>query len=99
MSVIETNTEAMKTDVGNISEHIDKLRQAANEMESVLSALPSSWEGDAATVYEKRLKDDIENLRELIDMLAVLNGGTDNARQMYENCESNVADIIASINV
>ena len=65
MSVIETNTEAMKTDVGTITEYIEKLRSAANEIENVLSALTSSWEGDAAIAYEKRLKDDIDILREL----------------------------------
>ena len=99
MSVIETNTEVMKTDVGNISGYIDNLRRAANEIENVLSALSNSWEGEAATLYEEMLRADIEMLRELTDALAGLNGGTDNARSLYEKCEANVADIIASINV
>ena len=99
MSVIETNTEVMKTDVGNISGYIDNLRRAANEIENVLSALSNSWEGEAATLYEEKLRADIEMLRELTDAIAGLNRGTDNARSLYEKCEANVADIIASINV
>ena len=84
---------------GNISGYIDNLRRAANEIENVLSALSNSWEGEAATLYEEKLRADIEMLRELTDALAGLNGGTDNARSLYEKCEANVADIIASINV
>lgn len=99
MSVIETNTEAMKNDVGTISGHIAKLRSAAGEIEGVLTSLASSWEGDAATTYETLLKSDLETLRDLIDQVEALNQGTENAKTRYETCESNISDIIASITV
>lgn len=99
MNIIETNTETMKSDTGTISGYISNLRNASKAIEGIIGTLSGSWEGEAATAYETRLRNDVTKLNELIDAVSELNQGTQNAGTRYEQCENNVADIISSINV
>lgn len=98
-TVIEVDTSRLYSDISTINSEISALHKDAANLRETLGQLSSMWDGEAKTAFEKAVNGDIQKLEELINALQQFTDKTDTSRVGYENCESSVAEIIASIRV
>ena len=99
MKIIETNTEAMQSDISSVDAMISQLTGDLKNLVSCAERIAAMWTGEAKEAYEAELHSELTELNELIKTVQELNRGTESARGRYVECESNVASIISSINV
>lgn len=98
-NLIETNTGTMKTDVESIRAELKNIDSIKTKLADEVSRLGSMWEGDAKSVFMAGFQSDLGELEEMIKAYTEMTDSTDEARSDYEKCESNVADIVSSIQI
>ena len=98
-NVIEVNTGSLAQDVQDMEEVLTALQKEMDEMDTLIAALNTMWQGDAKNAFTKQYNADRQvwvNMRE--SMEEVLQG-MQNARLAYEKCESSVGQKIESLRI
>ncbi|MCI1722771.1 MAG: WXG100 family type VII secretion target [Lachnospiraceae bacterium] len=96
---IETNTGTMKSDVESIQTEIRGLTDDGKKLQNAVSELNGMWEGEAKEAFMNAFQTDLNSLEDMISILSDITSATSEARSDYENCESKVSGIVASIKI
>lgn len=96
---IETNTGTMKSDVESIQTEIRGLTDDGKKLQNAVSELNGMWEGEAKEAFMNAFRTDLNSLEDMISILSDITSATSEARSDYENCESKVSGIVASIKI
>ena len=98
-TAIEVNTATLKSDVSTIEGELRALRSGATKLRNTAEQLGRMWDGAAKEAFMAAVRDDLNRLENLIKALETFTDQTAEIRQEYDNCETTVEQIIASIRV
>ena len=98
-SIIEINTNTLRSDISSIEADIVSLRSEAAKLRDGANYLGSTWDGPAKEAFMAQFLGDVDSLERLIDVMFKFTQQTDESRVAYENCENEVGQMIASIQV
>lgn len=96
---IANNTNTMGSDIQTLRSHLTQLRANLRELQYTMNAMNNMWKGPANQGMRQRFQNDYTTVTELCNFLDELIENLESARQAYENCEANVADTVASIQI
>jgi len=98
-SIIEVDTGALASDFSRLEQLIEQLRSAKNNLIKEMNEIDSMWEGPANAVFINQYSQDNEMFEHLIESLNRAVGCVGFARQNYDECDSEVSDLVSSLNV
>ena len=98
-SIIEVNTNTLKSNMETMQGHIHGLRKSAESLRNISGQLDNMWDGEAKQAFVTAVRDDLNRLETLISAMEKYTGKTDEARGEYDRCESAVSQIVSSIRV
>ena len=98
-TIIEVNTNTLKSDVSNIEARIRSLRSEAANLRNTADQLGSMWEGPAKQAFMAAVQADLSKLENLIKAMERFTNQTSECQVEYDKCEQAVSSIISSIRV
>lgn len=99
VSYIEIDTNRLEQDMDTLSSCMERSRQCLKDIADIVGALDGQWEGAANSMFNKRILEEIEFLKEIIKEVAELLECLGYADKEYMECENSVADIIAAVRI
>lgn len=96
---IKVNTDELRSDAATISGNIQRVTEEINRIEEALRTLNVMWEGPAGDAFIQVCGHDLEQLRTIVETLKKFNAFENNAREKYDNCESEVRDVVNSLRI
>lgn len=97
--IIEIDTNELKKDITRFDLTVDALKSDLKGLDQEIEALDAMWDGVANTAFNIQYKSDSTTLNNMIHSLLEYSQDLKSARVSYEKCESNVGDMVKSINV
>lgn len=76
-----------------------KLKNTYQGVFDEINALSAAWSGGAHDVLHEEFQNDAENMKQLLEFLEKFLQELENAKDKYQQCESNVSETIRAIKV
>lgn len=99
VNYIEIDTGRLKQDMDILRSCVDCSGQCLKDISDIVMELDGQWEGAANSMFNQRILEEIEFLKEMIKEAADLLGCLGYADKEYVECENFVADIIAAVRI
>ena len=66
---IKVNTTRLGNDAEKVKEYIDNIEKARKQIQTRASNINSMWDGQASEAFQKAIKSDLKELKEIIKNL------------------------------
>lgn len=97
--VIATSTDRMQSDIDTLNDYLERMERAFDEAWEAVEALHATWEGPAHDELVDQFVQDQEIMRSMMDDLRAYREGLEYAKKEYVTSESNVLELMGSMNV
>ena len=95
----EVDTDQLETSVNRMQVLYDKISRERNQMYAALEALDGLWMGEAHDTFVVQYSADNVIVTEVLEGIRDVIAKISNAKREYDTCESEVVDIISSVQV
>ena len=99
MSEIANNLATFEGDITTYANDYNKLDQSQNNLNQHIGELNTMWEGEAHDTMIETFNKDYKDVLNIISFLKEINNDLTFAKTEYTNCEGNVSNIIAGMEV
>ncbi len=96
---ISNDTGILGSDIRALRDQLASARGHLRQLNSSMERLNGMWSGPASSTMKQRFAQDFENITNACNLLECFLDKLETARRSYENCESNVSDIVSSIHI
>lgn len=96
---IEVNISILEQDAGIIQERIASLKKDIGRLYDIVVDLNAMWEGESKTIFLKKLSQDKESIRGLLQEAERISDKMAEAVTIYKNCENAISQEIDEIHV
>jgi len=96
---IAINTGNLSTDIETLQEQLNQIRTDMDRMYEAVRILDSMWDGPANQAFNVQFAQDHKDMDSLCDTIQRIIDCLGYAKQEYNNCESEIAGIVAAISV
>jgi WXG100 family type VII secretion target len=93
------NLDRFRNDITNFQNALQDFSNAYQKADGSIQSLNGMWEGPAKNALLAMFAQDAEMIKEVINNLRTIYETYDEAHKEYTQCETSVADLIASMNV
>ena len=97
--VIATSTDRMQSDIDTLNDYLGKMERAFEEAWDAVEALHATWEGPAHDELVGQFMKDQGIMRSMMEDLRSYREGLEYAKKEYVTSESNVLELVGSMNV
>ena len=98
-SVIDVNIGILEQDAQVLQDKLEAIKADVARMRTVTEELNRMWEGRAKTIFLSQLKNDNEELDELIKSAEKIADKIESAAEIYKKCEAEVGQEVDSVHV
>lgn len=95
----EVDTNLLNRDISELEQLIKELRSRLSEMESSVQAVSSTWEGPSKVAFTEQVTKDSEFFSNYLNEVTTFLDKMQTASKEYDSCESEVLDVIQSIQI
>ncbi|MGN0621794.1 MAG: WXG100 family type VII secretion target [Porcipelethomonas sp.] len=100
MSVkFEVDDNRLGDDAEKLYEIISEFEQVINKTYEKMTELDGMWDGPAKDTYISQFKADYNTLRDIVSSLKNYSDSLENAKNVYEKCETGVVALVNGINI
>lgn len=96
---VTVNTGNLSKDIEELKQVLGTTRRQLEEMFQQVTELDAMWDGPSNAEFVAQFHNDYENAKELCHVVSSIIQCMEYAREQYNICESEVHEIVASINV
>ena len=94
---LTADTDHMNSDIQSLAGNINMLNGCISRTEFALSRLNTMWEGSAKTEFINSAKRDIQEMRNVVNMLTKYKNHLEQAKKIYDQADTQASDSIAAI--
>lgn len=99
MQRIEIDTAALRRCISTVEADITALEREIEKAYEGIRQLDTTWDGAANAAFNAQFNADYTRMKEICGVLKQYNSNLQQAKKQYDDGESNVADIVASIRI
>lgn len=99
VSYIKIDTGRLEQDMDILRSCVDCSGQQLKDIADIVTELGGQWEGAASSMFNQKILEEIEFLKEMIKEAADLLECLGYADKEYVECENSVADIITAVRI
>ncbi len=96
---IEVNTDILQRDIQRLESLQGKLKDRLNSMNTAITSLNSSWEGEAKSAYTATYKQDYKDIQELEIVLTKFIQRLKDAKRDYEKSSKSIQSLVNQLKV
>lgn len=96
---IAVNTSTLAGDINELRTALGNARKQLEDMFTQVTELDAMWDGPANEEFKKQFGVDYENSKSLCETVDSLISCMEYAKEQYNLCENEVANIVASISI
>lgn len=96
---IKVSTDRLHQDRDRISDEVNGLGKAVEQLADVMQSLGQTWEGPAWQTFQGQVASDIENMTEICKNLGTYLQHIEYAGKEYAQCETIVERAIRSLRI
>lgn len=96
---IAVDTNILSNDLEGLQNELKMIRQDIQNMYEAVRTLDNMWTGPAKDTFVSQFLKDEEDMTTLCDAIQGMIDCMSNAKSQYNNCESEVSRIVASIRI
>ena len=95
----EVDTNFLSRDTAELEQIVEELRNRLSEMQNGVQQINSTWEGSAKNAFIEQVSKDAEFYNNYIDEIVVFLNNMKSSAHEYDKCESEVLELVQSINI
>ena len=94
MAKFKVDISALRTDENSLEKQIQELQELNKRLETLLSRIESSWEGDASTAYIRMMRTYAAQAANMVEILKEFKSYVNKASNTFETFDKNTASRI-----
>lgn len=96
---IQINTGSLGNTINEMNRHIEELKGYMNQVYQEIQELDGMWDGEANLAFNHQFMTDHQAFLEMCDDLKAYTESLECAKNEYNKCENNVAEIVRSLRI
>ena len=99
MREIEVDSEVLQTQINQLTDTLERTRVILTELTERVESLQAMWKRPAHDEFNRQYELDRERMENMCLIIQNILEGMQQARIAYDQCESEVGSVVASIRV
>ena len=95
MAKFKVDISALRTDENSLEKQIQEMQELNRRLESLLSRIEESWEGDASAAYIRVMRKYAEQADNMVKVLTEFKSYVNKAATTFESFDKNTASRIS----